>query len=58
MTTTSERPRQPESTDRRRLISGTVLTLLAFVLCLFLPAGTWAWTRGWLFFAVVVAARS
>jgi protein-S-isoprenylcysteine O-methyltransferase Ste14 len=56
MTTTSGRPRQPESTDRRRLISGSVLTLLAFVVCLFLPAGTWAWPRGWLFFSVVIAA--
>jgi protein-S-isoprenylcysteine O-methyltransferase Ste14 len=56
MTTTSGRPRQPESTDRRRLISGSVLTLLAFVVCLFLPAGTWAWPRGWLFFSFVVAA--
>ena len=30
-------------------------TLLIFALCLFLPAGTWTWARGWLFFAVVVA---
>jgi protein-S-isoprenylcysteine O-methyltransferase Ste14 len=56
MTTTSGRPRQPEATDRRRLISGSVLTLLAFVVCLFLPAGTWAWPRGWLFSSVVIAA--
>jgi hypothetical protein len=48
--------RRPEPTDRRRLITSTVLTLLIFALCLFLPAGTWAWARGWLFFVVVVAA--
>ena len=28
--------------------------MLIFVLCLFLPAGTWAWSRGWLFFVVIV----
>ncbi len=56
MTTTSGRPRQPEATDRRRLLVSSVLTLLNFNLCLFLPAGTWAWPRGWLFFSVVVAA--
>ncbi len=38
------------------MITSTATTLLVFVLCLFLPAGTWAWARGWLFFAVVVAA--
>jgi isoprenylcysteine carboxyl methyltransferase (ICMT) family protein YpbQ len=56
MTTNSEQPRHPEPTDRRRLITSTVWTLLILALCLFLPAGTLAWFRGWLFFAVVVAA--
>jgi len=56
MTTNSDQVRQPEPTDRRRLILGVGWTLLIFVLCLFLPAGTWAWFRGWLFFIVVVAA--
>jgi protein-S-isoprenylcysteine O-methyltransferase Ste14 len=28
--------------------------LLILVLCLFLPARTWAWTRGWLFLVVTV----
>jgi protein-S-isoprenylcysteine O-methyltransferase Ste14 len=51
----SDLPHQPEPTDRRRLITSTFWTLLIFVLCLFLPAGTWTWARGWLFFAVVVA---
>ena len=56
MATFSDQPRQPETTDRRRLILSIGLTLVFFVLCLFLPAGTWAWARGWLFFVVVVAA--
>src|SRR5262245_35556780 len=30
--------------------------LLCFVLGLFLPAGTWMWTRGWLFVFVIVVA--
>ena len=56
MVTTSDQPRQPEPTDRRRLITCTITTLLLFVLCLFLPAGPWSWARGWLSFAVVVAS--
>src|SRR5262245_39733825 len=56
MATDGAQPPQWERTDRRRLVVGSVWTLLTLVLCLFLPAGTWAWTRGWLFCAVVVAA--
>ena len=54
MTTNSDQVRQPEPTDRRRLFLDVGWTLLIFALCLFLPAGTWAWTRGWLFFFVIV----
>src|ERR1022692_67593 len=56
MATNSEQQGQPEQTDRRRLILGVGWTLLISVLSLFLPAGTWTWLRGWLFFSVVVAA--
>ena len=56
MVTNSDQPRQPEPTDRRRLILSVGWSLLIFVLCLFLPAGTLAWSRGWLFFVVTVAA--
>jgi protein-S-isoprenylcysteine O-methyltransferase Ste14 len=45
-----------ESIDRRRLVISTSTSLLILVLCLFLPAGRWAWSRGWLFLVVVVAA--
>ena len=51
-----DQPAQPERIDRRRLIISTTASLLILVLCMFLPAGTWAWTRGWLFLAVVVVA--
>jgi hypothetical protein len=54
MATHDDQPHEP--IDRRRLIISTVSSLLIAVLCLFLPAGTWAWARGWLFFIVLVGA--
>jgi protein-S-isoprenylcysteine O-methyltransferase Ste14 len=56
MTPSSDQPYQPEPIDRRRLITSTVASLLVLALCLFVPAGTLAWFRGWLFFAVIVTA--
>jgi protein-S-isoprenylcysteine O-methyltransferase Ste14 len=56
MATNSDQPGTPEPTDRRRLVLSVGWSLLIFVLCLFLPAGTLAWSRGWLFFVVTVAA--
>src|SRR5512135_2794258 len=56
MATTSHQPRQSEPLDRRRLVISTTASLLILVLCLFLPAGTLAWPRGWLFLAVMVGA--
>lgn len=56
MTTEGKRRQPSESIDRRRLITSVIWTLLIFSLCLFLPAGTWAWRRGWLFLVVTLAA--
>jgi len=56
MATDGDQLRQSEQIDCRRLILGVGWTLLIFVLCLFLPAGTWAWSRKWLLFFVSVAA--
>src|SRR3954447_2557826 len=56
MATQRCQPRQPEPIDRRRLIISTTSSLLVLVLCLFLPAGTWAWPRGWLFLGVLLAS--
>src|SRR4051794_31553641 len=56
MATDSVPPRQPEAADRRRLLVGVGGTLLILVLCLFLPAGTWAWLRGCSFLGVIIAA--
>jgi protein-S-isoprenylcysteine O-methyltransferase Ste14 len=55
MATISDQPGHPEAMDRRRLITSTIATLLILSVCLFVPAGRWAWFRGWLFFAVIVA---
>jgi protein-S-isoprenylcysteine O-methyltransferase Ste14 len=45
-----------EPIDRRRLLISSIMTLLILVFCLFLPAGTWAWSRGWLFLFVFLGA--
>ena len=47
---------KPEPIDRHGLTVSTISTLLVLALLLFVPAGTWAWSKGWLFFVVVVAA--
>ena len=46
MATNSDQTRQPEPIDRRRLFLSVGLSLLFFILSLFLPAGTWTWTKG------------
>lgn len=56
MGTDNDQSRRPESIGRRRLITKIISTLLIIVSCLFLPAGSWTWARGWLFLAVVLAA--
>ena len=56
MATNRDQPRQPEPIDRRRLILGIGLTLLGYVLCLFVPAATLARFRGWLFALLIVEA--
>jgi protein-S-isoprenylcysteine O-methyltransferase Ste14 len=53
-----DQPRQPEPIDRRRLIVNTIASMLILVLCLFLPAGTWVWTRGWHFLGVLLASST
>ena len=51
-----DQPHEP--IDRRRLVISTTASLLILVLCMFLPAGTWAWTRGWLFLGVLLASST
>ena len=56
MATDGDQIRQPEHIDRRLLFLKLGSSLLFFVVCLFLPAGTWMWARGWLFILVIVVA--
>jgi protein-S-isoprenylcysteine O-methyltransferase Ste14 len=51
--TSADNPDQkPERINRRRLVGFLLALPVYFALFLFLPAGTWAWTRGWLFIGV------
>ena len=52
MITANDMDQQPEEIDRRRLALTLVATPLFFALFMILPAGDWAWTKGWLFILV------
>ena len=54
MATDDDQTGQPEPINRRRMYLSLAGVLLFYVLSLFLPAGTWMWTRGWLFLLVTV----
>jgi protein-S-isoprenylcysteine O-methyltransferase Ste14 len=56
MAAIGDQPHEP--IDRRRLVISTTASLLILVLCLFLPAGTWPWSRGWLFLGVLLASST
>jgi protein-S-isoprenylcysteine O-methyltransferase Ste14 len=45
----------PEKFDIRRLVLFLLLAPLFVAVFLFLPAGTWAWAKGWLFIGVLAA---
>lgn len=51
-------PQQPEPIDRRRLVFGIASVLLGVGLCLFVPAGTMDWLRGWLLVFVFAASST
>jgi protein-S-isoprenylcysteine O-methyltransferase Ste14 len=55
MTAADDTGHKPERINRRRLVLYLLGTPLFFVLFLFLPAGTWAWPKGWLFVGVLLA---
>jgi len=51
--TTADNPDQKQERLNRRRLVGFLLALpVYFALFMFLPAGTWAWTKGWLFIGV------
>jgi protein-S-isoprenylcysteine O-methyltransferase Ste14 len=43
---------KPDRINRRRLVVFLLALPVYFALFMFLPAGTWAWTKGWLFLGV------
>src|SRR5262249_12734929 len=48
----TDKESKPEALDKRRLVLFLLALPLYFGLFMFLPAGTWAWTKGWLFIGV------
>src|SRR5205823_851286 len=44
--------RQQGGIDKRRLLGALLAMPVYFALFMFLPAGTWAWVKGWLFLGV------
>src|SRR5262245_47417367 len=52
MTAANEKDQQPEGINKRRLVVSLLAMPVYFALFLFLPAGTWAWAKGWLFTGV------
>jgi protein-S-isoprenylcysteine O-methyltransferase Ste14 len=54
MTAADNTDDKPERINRRRLVLYLLGTPLFFALFLCLPAGTWAWTKGWLFLGVLL----
>ena len=52
MTSMGDHLNQPGRINVRRTLAYVLVLLLFLGLVLFLPAGTWAWTRGWLFLVI------
>jgi protein-S-isoprenylcysteine O-methyltransferase Ste14 len=52
MTATSDQDQQSQGINKRRLVGFLLALPLYFGLFMFLPAGSWAWTTGWLFIGV------
>lgn len=55
-TATPDQP--PQGINRSRLVLILICLTLFFGLFLFLPAGTWAWPKGWLFILIVLSVVS
>ena len=52
MTAPTDQDQPREGINKGRLIGFLVALPVYFALFMFLPAGTWAWTKGWLFIGV------
>lgn len=55
-TATPDQP--PQGINRSRLVLILICLPLFFGLLMFLPAGTWAWPKGWLFILIVLSVVS
>lgn len=58
MTAASGSGNPSQGINRRRLILRLACLPVFIVLCMFLPAGTWAWPKGWLFVLVLLGVIS
>src|SRR6516162_710436 len=56
--TADDQPTKPERLDQRRLVVFLLALPAYFALFMFLPAGTWAWAKGWLFIGVFLGTRA
>lgn len=52
MTAANDQGQPREGINRGRLVVFLLALPVYFALFMFLPAGTWAWARGWLFTGV------
>ncbi len=52
MTPADDKDRQPQGMNKRRLVVFLLALPAYFALFMFLPAGDWAWAKGWLFIGV------
>jgi protein-S-isoprenylcysteine O-methyltransferase Ste14 len=50
--TAADQNQQPQGVNKRRLVVSLLALPVYFALFMFLPAGTWAWAKGWLFIGV------
>jgi protein-S-isoprenylcysteine O-methyltransferase Ste14 len=54
MTAANDQDQPRQGINKRRLVVLLLALPLYFAVFLFLPAGTWAWTKGWLFIGVLL----
>ncbi len=55
---TSTPDKLPQGINCRRLVLGITGLPIFFALFMFLPAGTWAWPKGWLFVLILLVIIS
>lgn len=58
MTAASGSDKSPQGINRRRLVLRLACVSVFIALFMFLPAGTWAWPKGWLFILVLLVVIS